>query len=174
MIDASGQAVTPGFINMLSPVDEALLVDGRALSDLAKCVMLEVMGEGASMGLLSPAMRARIATDQGDLPFKVSGTTLDGFLQTLERRGVSVNVASSVGADAIRKNVLGRDDVRATPSQLKHMRRLVTQAMEDGAGNPQAGMVRVKGRRLPRLSARLVVVTSPLQIRPAIGSTLHY
>ncbi|OYY78176.1 MAG: aminoacylase [Sphingomonas sp. 28-62-20] len=133
VIDASGQAVTPGFINMLSQADEALLVDGRALSDLAQGVTLEVMGEGTSMGPLSPAMRARIATDQGDLPFKVSWTTLDGFLRTLERRGVSVNIASSVGAGAIRENVLGRDNVRATPSQLKHMRRLVAQAMADGA-----------------------------------------
>ncbi len=141
VIDARGQAVTPGFINMLSQADEALLVDGRALSDLAQGVTLEVMGEGTSMGPLSPAMRARIASDQGDIPFKVTWTTLDGFLRTLERRGVSVNVASSVGAGAIRENVLGRDNVRPTPVQLKRMRLLVTQAMEDGATGLSSALI---------------------------------
>jgi len=132
-IDASGKAVSPGFINMLSWATESLIADGRGLSDLAQGVTLEVMGEGNSMGPLSEAMKASELKAQGDIKYPIDWTTLDEYLVGLERRGVSLNVASFIGATTPRIHELGEDDVDPTPEQLARMRALVVQAMEDGA-----------------------------------------
>ena len=132
-IDASGKAVSPGVINMLSWATESLIADGRGLSDLAQGVTLEVMGEGNSMGPLSEAMKASELKAQGDIKYPIDWTTLDEYLVGLERRGVSLNVASFIGATTPRIHELGEDDVDPTPEQLARMRALVVQAMEDGA-----------------------------------------
>jgi N-acyl-D-amino-acid deacylase len=131
-IDASGQVVAPGFINMLAHPEESLLVDGRALSDLRQGVTLEVMGED-SMGPLTPTMKAQIRERQGDIHFDVDWTTLGEYLQGLQVRGIAPNVASFVGAGTVRVNVLGERDIQPTPAQLDQMRTLVHQAMEEGA-----------------------------------------
>jgi N-acyl-D-amino-acid deacylase len=131
-VDAHGKAVTPGFINMLAHPEESLLVDGRALSDLRQGVTLEVIGED-SMGPLSPDMKRLMVQRQGDVKFPVDWTTLGQYLDGLEKRGISPNVAAFVGAGTVRVNVLGERDVQPTPAQLEEMRQLVHQAMEDGA-----------------------------------------
>lgn len=133
VIEARGKAVSPGFINMLSWATDNLLVDGRGLSDLKQGVTLEVMGEGSSMGPLSEAMKALELTRQGDIKYDIDWTTLDEYLRRLERQGVSLNVASMVGATTVREHVLGEGDVNPTPAQLDQMKALVAQAMEDGA-----------------------------------------
>lgn len=132
-IDAMGKAVSPGFINMLSWATESLIADGRGLSDLAQGVTLEVMGEGNSMGPYSPEMKATELKHQGDIKYPIDWTTLDQYLTGLEQRGISLNVASFVGAATVRIHELGEDDVDPTPEQLARMRALVVQAMEDGA-----------------------------------------
>jgi N-acyl-D-amino-acid deacylase len=132
IVDAHGKAVAPGFINMLAHPEESLMIDGRAQSDLRQGVTLEVMGED-SMGPLSPAMLAQSQANQGDVKYKIDWTTLGGYLDGLERRGLSVNVASYVGAGTVRTVVLGEGDVQPTPEQLGRMRALVRQAMEEGA-----------------------------------------
>ncbi|WP_374570032.1 amidohydrolase family protein [Phenylobacterium sp.] len=132
-IDANGKAVAPGFINMLSWATQSLIVDGRGLSELSQGVTLEVMGEGASMGPYSPAMKAEALSHQGDIKYPIDWTTLDEYLTGLTRRGVSQNVASFVGAATVRIHELGEDDVDPTPEQLDRMRKLVDEAMEDGA-----------------------------------------
>jgi len=132
-IDAAGRAVSPGFINMLSWATESLIADGRGLSDLKQGVTLEVMGEGNSMGPLTPEMKTVELKHQGDIKYPIDWTTLDEYLTGLERRGVAVNVASFVGAATARIHELGEDDVDPTPAQLAAMRAVVVQAMEDGA-----------------------------------------
>lgn len=132
VIDAKGKAVSPGFINMLAHPEESLLVDGRALSDLKQGVTLEVMGE-MSMGPLTPRMAGLMKERQGDLKYDVSWTTLGGYLETLEKRGISLNVASFVGAGTVREYVLGEGDVTPNAAQLGQMKSLVKQAMEEGA-----------------------------------------
>ena len=132
-IDARGLAVAPGFINMLSWAAEPLIRDGRALSDVRQGVTLEVMGEGWSMGPFSRAQKAEAEAEQTTTRYKISWTTLGQFLQFLERKGVSVNVASMVGASTVRVHELGRNDVDPTPEQLGRMRALVRQAMDEGA-----------------------------------------
>ncbi|HEY1929766.1 MAG TPA: D-aminoacylase [Caulobacteraceae bacterium] len=132
VVDAKGLAVAPGFINMLAHPEESLMADGRALSDLAQGVTLEVMGED-SMAPLSPKMAALEQQREGDIRYPVDWTTLDQYFREMERRGMSVNLASFVGAGTVRSDVLGEGDVQPTPAQLEEMKGLVRQAMEDGA-----------------------------------------
>jgi N-acyl-D-amino-acid deacylase len=131
-VNAHGKAVAPGFVNMLAHPEESLLVDGRALSDLRQGVTLEVMGE-VSMGPLSPAMKAEMVREQGDIHFDVDWTTLGEYLEKLQHKGIAPNVASFVSAGTVRTYVLGQDDVQPTPPQLLQMRALVRHAMEEGA-----------------------------------------
>ncbi|MDZ4864135.1 MAG: D-aminoacylase [Gemmatimonadota bacterium] len=133
VIDAQGLAVAPGFINMLSWANEALLVDGKSQSDIRQGVTLEIFGEGESMGPLTPAMKAEWEAAQGDIRFPITWTTLAGYLDTLVHRGVSPNVASFVGAATVRQYVLGHDPRQATKSELAQMQQLVGEAMADGA-----------------------------------------
>lgn len=132
VIDVKGKAIAPGFINMLSHVEESLFADGRALSDLKQGVTLEVLGEG-SMGPLSPQMKIELAGMQGDIKYPVSWTTLGEYLATVEKKGLGPNLASFVGAGTVRSHVLGNINVEPTPEQLQQMRQLVRQAMEEGA-----------------------------------------
>ncbi|MEO8041063.1 MAG: D-aminoacylase [Acidobacteriota bacterium] len=133
VVDATGIAVAPGFINMLSWSTESLIVDPRSLSELKQGVTMQIMGEGGSMGPLNEAMKKQVKDDQGDLKYDVEWTTLAEYLQYLERRGISQNVASFIGATTIRMNVLGEDDKQPTPEQMNQMRELVRKEMEAGA-----------------------------------------
>jgi len=132
-IDARGFAVAPGFINMLSWATESLLVDGRSQADIRQGVTLEVFGEGWSMGPLNDAMKKQTVDEQGDLKFDVSWTTLGEYLDHLEKRGVSPNVASLVGATSVRIHELGYEDRAPTPTELERMKALVAEAMREGA-----------------------------------------
>jgi N-acyl-D-amino-acid deacylase len=133
VIDARGLAVAPGFINMLSWANETLIADGRGQSDIRQGVTLEVMGEGESMGPWSAEMKAHEAERQGDIKYAVEWTSLGEYLQWLEKKGVSPNVASFVGATTVRVHELGEGDVDPTPEQLDRMRVLVRKAMDEGA-----------------------------------------
>ncbi|MFQ5538130.1 MAG: amidohydrolase family protein [Gemmatimonadota bacterium] len=132
-VDVSGLAVAPGFINMLSWATESLLEDPMAQSDIRQGVTLEVMGEGESMGPLNDQMRADMIRFQGDIKFDVPWTTLGEYLQHLEDRGVSVNVASFVGATTVRVHEVGYEDRPPTAEELVRMQELVRQAMREGA-----------------------------------------
>ncbi|MEO6113824.1 MAG: D-aminoacylase [Sphingomicrobium sp.] len=132
-VDAHGLVVAPGFINMLSWATESLLVDGLGQSDLRQGVTLEVMGEGWSMGPLNDQMKKLSVERQGDFKYPIEWTTLGEYLSLLERRGTSMNVASFVGATTVRQHELGENDVDPTPEQLRRMRALVRQAMQEGA-----------------------------------------
>jgi len=133
VIDAAGLAVTPGFINMLSWSTESLLVDGRSQGEIRQGVTTQIFGEGSSMGPLNEAMKKRAYEQMGDVKYEINWTTLAGYLQELERRGVSQNVASFIGATTIREHVIGLEDRKPTPEQLEEMRRLVRAEMEAGA-----------------------------------------
>ena len=132
-IDATGLAVSPGFINMLSWATESLIVDGRSLSDIRQGVTLEVFGEGNSMGPLNPAMKADMLARQGDVRFEVPWTSLGEYLDHLAERGVATNVASYVGATTVRVHELGHEDRPPTPEELGRMQDLVRDAMREGA-----------------------------------------
>ena len=133
VVDAKGKAVSPGFINMLSWAVESLIADGRGMSDTRQGVTLEVFGEGDSMGPLNPEMKRLAVKRQGDIKYPVRWTTLAQYLEYLQKKGVTPNVASFIGATTVRVHELGEKDVDPTPAQLQRMRSLVRQAMKDGA-----------------------------------------
>jgi N-acyl-D-amino-acid deacylase len=132
-VDASGMAVAPGFINMLSWAVESLIADGRGLSDTRQGVTLEVFGEGDSMGPLNPAMKKLAVERQGDIKYPIRWTTLGEYLTYLTKKGITPNVASFIGATTVRVHELGEGDVDPTPEQLTRMRALVRSAMKEGA-----------------------------------------
>ena len=132
-IDATGKAVSPGFINMLSWANEDLIADPRGMSDTYQGVTLEVMGEGESMGPWTPEMKRLEVKRQGDIKFPIRWTTLGQYLEWLTHKGITPNVTSFVGATTVRVHELGEKDVQPTPAQLSRMRALVRQAMKEGA-----------------------------------------
>ncbi|MDO9368266.1 MAG: D-aminoacylase [Sphingopyxis sp.] len=132
-VSAKGMAVAPGFINMLSWATESLIADPKSQSDIRQGVTLEVMGEGWSMGPMNATMKALETERQGDIKFPIEWTSLGDYLGYLEKRGVSTNVASFIGAATVRVHELGEGDVDPTAEQLGRMRALVKQAMNEGA-----------------------------------------
>lgn len=132
-IDAGGLAVAPGFINMLSWANVALIEDGRSQGDLRQGVTLEVMGEGHSMGPLNGEMKEEMLHLQQDIKFDINWTTLGEYLEFLEKKGVSTNIASFIGNGTVRQHVMGYEKRPAGPEEIKAMQALVRQAMEEGA-----------------------------------------
>ena len=133
VIDARGLAVAPGFINMLSWSTESLIQDGRSQSEIREGVTTEILGEGESMGPLNEELKKRMLREQSDIKFDIKWNTLAEYLQYLEKRGISCNVASFIGAATIRENVIGFEDKVPTAEQLDQMRELVRKEMEAGA-----------------------------------------
>ncbi|MBS1787293.1 MAG: D-aminoacylase [Acidobacteria bacterium] len=125
VIDARGLAVAPGFINMLSHSYNSLLTDSRSLGELRQGVTTQIFGEGSSMGPLNDEMKKRRGV--------TAWTTLAEYLNYAEKKGISQNIASYIGATTIREYVIGLEDKKATPEQLQQMRELVRQEMEAGA-----------------------------------------
>jgi len=132
-VDATGKAVSPGFINMLSWAVVSLIEDGRGMSDIKQGVTLEVMGEGSSMGPLNDAMRKEMLERQSDIRFDLEWTTLGEYLDHLEELGVSPNVASYVGAGTLRTHQIAYENRKATAEELQTMQELVREAMREGA-----------------------------------------
>jgi len=132
-IDVRGMAVAPGFINMLSWATVSLIEDGHSQSDIRQGVTLEVFGEGWSMGPLNESMKQETLEQQGDIKYDITWTTLGEYLEMLERRGISPNVASFVGATTVRIHELGEEDRAPTAEELSRMQALVRAAMEEGA-----------------------------------------
>ena len=132
-VDASGLAVSPGFVNMLSGAVSSLIEDGRGMSDIRQGVTLEVFGEGWSWGPWTDDMKAERVARQGDIKYDIEWTTLNEYLEFITTRGISPNVASFIGATTVRIHEVGYEDRRATPEELALMRQLVRDAMLDGA-----------------------------------------
>jgi N-acyl-D-amino-acid deacylase len=144
-INARGLAVAPGFINMLSQAYESLIEDGRSQGDIRQGVTLEVMGEGESMGPLTDSMKTVILSQQADIKYPVTWTTLGGYLDTLVAKGISTNIASFVGAATVREHVIGWDDRPPTAPELARMQALVRNAMEEGALGVSSALIYAPG-----------------------------
>ena len=131
--DVSGLAVSPGFINMLSWAITSLIEDGRSMSDILQGVTLEIFGEGWSLGPQNDAMKEESINAQSDIKYDIDWTTLGEYLSSLERRGISPNVASFIGATTVRIHELKEEDRPPTADELERMKQLVREAMEEGA-----------------------------------------
>jgi len=132
-VDASGLAVAPGFINMLSWSTDSLIVDGKSQSELRQGITTQIFGEGFSMAPLNDRLRKFLEAQQTDFKYEMPWTTLSEYLAYLEKRGISQNVASYVGATTLRTYVIGFDKRAPTPAELDAMRELVRKEMEGGA-----------------------------------------
>jgi len=132
-IDATGMAVAPGFINLMSWATETMIQDGRAMSDILQGVTLEVMGEGTSMGPIPDSLKAWAQSQQGDIKYEIEWTTLGEYLEYLVARGVSPNVSSFMGAATARINVLGFENRDPSAEEQVRMQELVREAMREGA-----------------------------------------
>jgi N-acyl-D-amino-acid deacylase len=139
-IEATGLAVAPGFINMLSWAVESLIEDGKSQSDIRQGVTLEVLGEGESWGPWNDAMKEQFKAEQGDVKYDIEWTTLGEYLEFLEKKGVSTNVASFVGTATLRIYAVGYEDREPTSAEMDTMRMLVRQAMEEGAVGVSAAL----------------------------------
>ena len=146
VVDATGLAVSPGFVNMLSWATESLIVDGRSQGDLRQGVTLEVFGEGNSLGPMNAAMKEEwletfvdyVGSEQRAAELlggavEVPWTTLGDYLEFLETKGISTNVASFLGATTTRIHELGYADRAPNEEELERMRQLVHTAMHEGA-----------------------------------------
>ncbi|KAA2218126.1 N-acyl-D-amino-acid deacylase family protein [Maribacter flavus] len=132
-IDATGLSVAPGFINVLSWANVALLEDGRSQGDIRQGVTLEVLGEGSSMGPLSEEMKQEMKNGQGDIKYDIPWTSLGEYLNYLEKKGISTNVASFVGNATLREYAIGIEKRPPSPEEMETMKNLLRQGMEEGA-----------------------------------------
>lgn len=144
-VDASGLAVSPGFINLMSWATETIIEDGRAMSDILQGVTLEVMGEGTSMGPIPDSLKAWVESQQGDIKYSIEWNTLGEYLEYLVDRGISPNVASFMGAATARVNVLGFEDRDPNPGELMQMQELVREAMGEGALGVSSALIYAPG-----------------------------
>ena len=132
-IDAAGRVVAPGFIDMLGQSDLTILVDPHLPSKIYQGITTEITGEGGSVAPLNDRM---IRADQ--VGYQHLGITPDwrdfaGYFARLEKQGIGINVADYVGATSVRRMVIGDDNRAPTPAELERMRKLVDEAMEQGA-----------------------------------------
>lgn len=130
VIDAKGLVIAPGFIDMHSHSDDLLLEDGRAQSKIRQGVTTEVLGEGRSAGPLKGKLSPRRFKARGK---EFAWSTLGEYLDTVEKAGASVNVASYVGLDNVWEAVMGKSHERPTSKQLDDMKTLLDEALTDGA-----------------------------------------
>jgi len=134
VIDAAGMAVAPGFINMLSHSYISILQDPRSLGELKQGVTLQVFGEGNSMGPLTDEMQRRMQEGiDAEMPVEITWRSLAEYLRHAEKRGISQNIASYIGATTLRIYAVGQDNRPPTEAELDLMRGLVRDEMAAGA-----------------------------------------
>ncbi|MGB5238903.1 MAG: D-aminoacylase [Flavobacteriaceae bacterium] len=132
-IDANGLTVAPGFINMLSWANVSLIEDGRSQGDLRQGVTLEVLGEGQSMGPLNERTKNEMKENQQHITYDIKWNTLGEYLDYLESKGVSTNIASFVGNGTLRNYVMGYESRIPSTDEMATMKSLLRDAMEEGA-----------------------------------------
>jgi len=132
-IDATNKAVSPGFIDLQSQSMISLIQDGRSLGAIKQGVTLEIFGEGSSEGPYTDTLKKIEKREEGDIKYDLDWTSLRDYLQYLQKRGVSTNVASFVGAATIRENFLGFANRAPDSAEQEKMNGLVHKAMEEGA-----------------------------------------
>jgi len=132
-IDARGQVVAPGFIDMLGQSEMTILVDPRLPSKIYQGITTEITGEGGSAAPLNDAIIAADRAGYDHLHINPDWRTLAQYFARLEKQGMGINLATYVGATSVRRMVLGDAKVDPTAAQLDQMKALVNQAMKDGA-----------------------------------------
>jgi len=141
VIDAAGLTVAPGFIDLHSHSDYTLIVDGDAQSKIRQGVTTEILGEDASAGPVTTDAQSAINKSSRPPGFKISWQTLGQYFDVLRKGGISVNIASYVGSGQVWMDVIGNEDRRPSPEEMRKMQALVAEAMEDGAIGLSSGLI---------------------------------
>ncbi|MEO5935744.1 MAG: amidohydrolase family protein [Terriglobales bacterium] len=132
-IDATGLIVAPGFIDMLGQSEDTILVDKQAVSKLTQGITTEVTGEGGSIAPLN----ARLIADYKDwtdhYKLTIDWQSLDEYFKRLEKQGIGINLGTFVGATQARRMIIGDENRAPTAEELKSMKELVDDAMQEGA-----------------------------------------
>ncbi|HLX91200.1 MAG TPA: D-aminoacylase [Puia sp.] len=166
VIDAKGNAVCPGFIDVQSQSMVSLIQDGRSLGAIRQGVTLEVFGESESMGPLTDTMKKIIQSQEGDIKYKIQWTSLKEYLEYLEHRGVATNVASYLGAATIRENLLLFANRDPDSAEMEQMKVLVKKSMEDGALGIGSALIYAPGNY-----AKTKEIVSLCQVASSYGGT---
>ena len=132
-IDAAGEVVAPGFIDMLGQSELTILVDPRLPSKIYQGITSEITGEGTSIAPLNDAIIQSDRAGYDHYKITPDWRTLREYFARLEKQGIGINLATYVGATQVRRVVIGDDDKQPTPEQLEQMKTLVRDAMKDGA-----------------------------------------
>ena len=133
VLDASGLVVAPGFIDMLGQSEFSLLVDPRAESKIRQGITTEITGEGGSAAPQNDRTLADLDPFVTLFKIDVDWRDFAGYFSRLERQGIAINFGSYVGATQARQAVLGSEKRAATPAELEQMKKLVAEAMQQGA-----------------------------------------
>jgi N-acyl-D-amino-acid deacylase len=149
VLDAAGLAVAPGFINILSHAYFSVLHDPRSLSDLKQGVTTQLFGEAFSMGPVNDGMLMLFEKFRGPLEFEVTWSRLSEYLAHVEKRGVSQNVASLIGAMSLRVNAVGFENRPPEKSEMDTMKGLVEEEMADGAFGIGSALIYAPGSYAP-------------------------
>jgi len=132
-IDAAGKVVAPGFIDMLGQSELSILVDPRLPSKIYQGITTEITGEGDSIAPLNDAIILSDRPTYEHYHITPDWRTFRQYFARLEKQGMGINLASYVGATAVRRMVLGDENKQPSPEQLEQMKTLVRNAMKDGA-----------------------------------------
>jgi len=154
-IDAKGQVVTPGLIDLLGHSEGSVLIDPNLEGKVRQGVTTEVTGEGHSPGPIDDAMAAEInRTKPPGFP-NATWRTLADYMREIEKKGSAINFAFYIGATNPREIVLGDADRDPTPDELKRMEQLVDEAVKDGAWGMTTALIYPPGRfaKTPELIA---------------------
>ena len=133
IIDAHGQVVAPGFIDMLGQSELTLLVDPRAPSKIFQGITTEITGEGESVAPLNDAMIKANQSSYDHYHLKADWHTLGEYFGRLEKQGIGINLATYIGATSVREMVIGYRDRAPTRDELRKMEELVAEGMRQGA-----------------------------------------
>ncbi|HEX2711120.1 MAG TPA: hypothetical protein VHM88_02700, partial [Candidatus Acidoferrales bacterium] len=144
-IDARGLVVTPGFIDMLGQSEMTLLVDGRAESKIRQGITTEFTGEGGSVAPQNEKTLPEFQESLNPFGVKADWRTLAEYFARMERQGATINLGTNVGAEQVRRAVLGSENRAPTPAELADMKQLVAEAMEQGARGVSTALVYAPG-----------------------------
>lgn len=144
-IDATGMVVSPGFIDIHTHSDLSLLVEPFGMSKIRQGVTTEVSGNcGYSPYPVAPdktdELRQMLSSGLHGEQVDWAWTDLAGYREHAEDRGLGMNIAPLLGHGALRGAVVGFEDRRATDDDIAAMRRLVAEAMEQGAYGLSTGL----------------------------------
>lgn len=142
IIDAKGMIVAPGFIDIHNHSDVPLLVSGRAESMVHQGVttMLTCQCGGSPFPLFGESLEHAKREYSNNYGLEIDWSTLSEYKEKLEHQGISINVALQIGHGTVRAAIMGYENKAPNMSELKEMKKLVSDAMEGGCFGMSTGL----------------------------------